>query len=170
MQKRQNLSTPARPVRRGLMGFPSTPVENPAEKWSAELGSDLDSPCTAYLHIPFCRTITHSSSSGKSGTGDRASAEPSTPSTSAEAPPESSPPTTSAAFSPHSAPPSPWRTMRKSHGKPASKISTTHISTPRSKTESTASPPAFRLFIRDSAALSDAPRQKRSFSKLSSGR
>ena len=56
MQKRQNLSTPARPVRRGLMGFPSTPVENPAEKWSAELGSDLDSPCTAYLHIPFCRT------------------------------------------------------------------------------------------------------------------
>ena len=56
MQERQNLSTPARPVRRGLMGFPSMPVEKPEEKWCTGIESAIESPCTAYLHIPFCRS------------------------------------------------------------------------------------------------------------------
>ena len=43
-------------VRRGLMGFPSEPQENPQAVWAEALTDDDGGGRTLYLHIPFCRS------------------------------------------------------------------------------------------------------------------
>ncbi len=41
---------------RGMMGFFSHPLEDPAAAWSEALAVDSCSPRTLYIHIPFCRS------------------------------------------------------------------------------------------------------------------
>lgn len=48
--------TPMRPVRRGLMGFPSTPVKDPHDAWERALELPVKTPCSVYIHIPYCRS------------------------------------------------------------------------------------------------------------------
>lgn len=43
-------------ARRGLMGFPSEPQENPQAVWAEALTDDDGGRRTLYLHIPFCRS------------------------------------------------------------------------------------------------------------------